>query len=115
MTGSSNALESALSGRYRIERELGGGGMSRVFLATERPSARSGLMALMTTSRPSAVSRTQDGAGASGTLTSVGSAIGTPAYMAPEQVAGDPPAGHRADLYAWGVVAWELRTPGARP
>jgi serine/threonine-protein kinase len=33
-------LESALSGRYTIERELGGGGMSRVFLATETALAR---------------------------------------------------------------------------
>jgi serine/threonine-protein kinase len=33
---------------------------------------------------------------------------GTPAYMAPEQSAGDPAADHRADLYAWGVLAYEL-------
>ncbi len=42
------------------------------------------------------------------TLTSVGSAIGTPAYMAPEQAAGDPATDHRADLYAWGVMAYEV-------
>ncbi len=42
------------------------------------------------------------------TLTSVGSAIGTPAYMAPEQAVGDPDTDHRADLYAWGVMAYEL-------
>ena len=217
MTGSPNPLESALSGRYRIEREIGGGGMSRVFLATETALGRevvikaikpdlaeglsaerfarevklaarlqqanivpvlsagdtdgipwytmpyvrgeslrarlargdaiplpqavsilrdiaraleyahsekvvhrdikpenillSGSTAVVTDfgiAKALATSRTQDGAGASGTLTSVGSAIGTPAYMAPEQVAGDPPADHRADLYAWGVVAWEL-------
>ena len=210
-------LESALSDRYRIERELGGGGMSRVFLATEMALARdvvikvikpdlaeglsaerfarevklaarlqqanivpvlaagdaqgspwyampyvrgeslrarlargdrvplaqavsilrdvaraleyahgeqvvhrdikpenillSGSTAVVTDfgiAKALATSRTQDGGGARGTLTSVGSIIGTPAYMAPEQVAGDPPADHRADLYAWGVVAWEL-------
>jgi serine/threonine-protein kinase len=28
--------------------------------------------------------------------------------MAPEQAAGDPGTDHRADIYAWGVVAWEL-------
>ena len=56
-----------------------------------------------------ATSRTQDGsAGTSGTLTHVGTSLGTPAYMAPEQAAGDPGTDHRADLYAWGVVAWEL-------
>ncbi len=40
-------------------------------------------------------------------LTLAGSAIGTPAYMAPEQVAGDE-LDHRLDLYAWGVMAYEL-------
>ncbi|MGH7711325.1 MAG: protein kinase domain-containing protein, partial [Gemmatimonadaceae bacterium] len=43
-----------------------------------------------------------------GTLTGLGTTIGTPAYMAPEQAAGDPAVDHRADVYAWGVVAYEL-------
>ncbi|MCU0622604.1 MAG: tetratricopeptide repeat-containing serine/threonine-protein kinase [Gemmatimonadaceae bacterium] len=42
-----------------------------------------------------------------GTLTSVGLSLGTPAYMAPEQAAGDA-VDHRADVYAWGMMAWEL-------
>ncbi|MGH7690630.1 MAG: protein kinase domain-containing protein, partial [Gemmatimonadaceae bacterium] len=42
------------------------------------------------------------------TLTQVGTSIGTPAYMAPEQAAGDPATDHRADLYAFGCVAYEL-------
>ena len=41
-------------------------------------------------------------------LTRAGMSIGTPAYMAPEQAVGDPDTDHRADLCAWGVVAWEL-------
>jgi serine/threonine-protein kinase len=47
------------------------------------------------------------GAFAAGT-TSTGLAIGTPAYMAPEQLAADPAADHRVDLYAAGLLAYEL-------
>ncbi len=43
-----------------------------------------------------------------GTLTSLGMALGTPAYMAPEQAAGDPTVDHRADLYAVGALGYEL-------
>ncbi len=41
-------------------------------------------------------------------LTSVGFALGTPAYMAPEQATGDPGMDHRADIYSVGVLAYEL-------
>ena len=41
-------------------------------------------------------------------LTGTGMAIGTVAYMAPEQIAAEPDLDHRADLYAWGMVAYEL-------
>jgi serine/threonine-protein kinase len=47
-------------------------------------------------------------------LTSLGVALGTPAYMAPEQGMADPRLDQRADIYAFGVVAYELlagRTP----
>ncbi|MDI1482794.1 protein kinase [Polyangium sp. y55x31] len=41
------------------------------------------------------------------TRTGDGSFIGTPAYMAPEQVKGEP-VDARADQFAWGVTAYEL-------
>ncbi|HTJ23868.1 MAG TPA: serine/threonine-protein kinase [Gemmatimonadaceae bacterium] len=46
--------------------------------------------------------------GPGATLTQIGTSIGTPAYMAPEQAAGDPDVDHRADLYALGAMAYEL-------
>ncbi|HWA40030.1 MAG TPA: protein kinase, partial [Gemmatimonadales bacterium] len=48
--------------------------------------------------------------GGKGGLTTVGIALGTPTYMAPEQAAADPHVDHRADLYAVGVMAYELLT-----
>ena len=47
------------------------------------------------------------------TLTQQGATIGTPAYMAPEQASGDV-VDARADLYAWGVMAYEMLA-GAHP
>ncbi len=40
--------------------------------------------------------------------TTVGVALGTPSYMAPEQVTADPKLDHRADIYALGVLGYEL-------
>ena len=44
------------------------------------------------------------------TLTQTGSGIGTPAYMAPEQAIGDPSSDHRADIYSFGCLAYEVLT-----
>jgi tetratricopeptide (TPR) repeat protein len=50
-----------------------------------------------------------DATDASG-ITTVGVALGTPSYMAPEQAAADPNTDHRADIYAFGVLAYEMLT-----
>ncbi len=46
--------------------------------------------------------------------TTAGIAVGTPAYMAPEQLAADPAADHRVDIYAIGLLSYELLS-GASP
>ena len=44
----------------------------------------------------------------SSALTSLGLALGTPAYMAPEQASAEPTVDQRADLYALGAMAYEM-------
>ena len=40
--------------------------------------------------------------------------IGTPAYMSPEQATADPAVDHRADIYSFGILAYEVLT-GSTP
>lgn len=48
------------------------------------------------------------GPGSAAARTSEGIAVGTPTYMAPEQLMGTTDVDHRADIYAVGVVAYEM-------
>jgi Tol biopolymer transport system component len=51
---------------------------------------------------------TMGSAASAGGLTSVGVALGTPAYIAPEQATADPHVDQRADIYAFGCMAYEM-------
>ena len=53
---------------------------------------------------------TRGGEASGETLTEMGTTLGTPAYMAPEQASGDPTTDHRADIYSFGCLAFELFT-----
>ena len=69
----------------------------------------SGMHALVTDFGVAKALSAADPGARSGT-THAGMAIGTPAYMAPEQLAADPAADHRVDIYAVGLLAYELLT-----
>ncbi|MDQ2670295.1 MAG: serine/threonine protein kinase, partial [Gemmatimonadota bacterium] len=42
------------------------------------------------------------------TLTLAGTSVGTPTYMAPEQIVASPDTDHRTDIYGFGVLAYEI-------
>jgi len=72
------------------------------------------------------VSKLLDNAGGTGSVTMMGQAVGTPEYMAPEQMLGEPDVDQRADVYSFGVLLYRRgalprrqlrrhRRPGGHP
>lgn len=56
------------------------------------------------------IARAVTEAATAGPITATGIVVGSPAYMAPEQASSDPRMDHRADIYAFGVLAYEVLT-----
>lgn len=82
-----------LAGRHAVVMDFG---IAKALASSQRPEHR------------------EDARDPSIRVTTVGMALGTPTYMAPEQAAADPHVDHRADIYAFGVTAYEMlvgRTP----
>jgi tetratricopeptide (TPR) repeat protein len=85
-------------------------GVSRLHDALVDSSSSSSLSSSSSSSSAAARSGGPQGA----ELTREGALIGTPAYMAPEQLRGSTRIGPAADVYAFGLVVYEAAT-GARP
>ena len=97
-------------GDYAVVRLLGKGGMGSVFLLE---TAEGGQVAAKILDPYLGIARGGVG-GTETTVTQTGMMIGTPAYMAPEQMLDAHHVDSRADIYSLGIVFYEMLA-GERP
>src|SRR5439155_1273024 len=102
----------ALASTYEIDHVLGRGGMASVFLAQDVRHHRSVAIKVLDPELaailgPDRFARAIHVAGGS-QVTPVGSVIGTPAYMSPEQAVGNPDVDGRSDIYSLACVLYEM-------
>src|SRR5207302_1621331 len=114
-----DTLHASLAPHYDVEREIGAGGMARVFLAVEQhPHRRVAIkapdpeVAILLSGEHAIVAdfgiaRAISAAG-SLTLTQAGQPIGSPGYMSPEQAMALGDLDARTDLYSLGCVLFEM-------
>ncbi len=81
-----------------VHRDLGAG---NVFLAEDAGATRVKVLDF-------GVAKLVGEPGGGGVVTSTGAVLGTPPYMAPEQAFGEKDVDHRADVWAIGVMGYEL-------
>src|SRR2546422_192144 len=111
-------LARALAGRYTLVRELGRGGMATVYLGTDvklgRGVAIKPLNILLSrghalvTAFGIAKLMEERGSTQGPALTGAGIAVGTAAYMSPEQASGDKRIDPRSDVYSLAAVLYEM-------
>jgi eukaryotic-like serine/threonine-protein kinase len=108
MTTMLDRLVAALAARYRIERELGPERLiNEIHVIKHDNVLLTGRHALVA---DYGVSKAVSDATGRQDVPTVGTALGTPQYVAPEQAAADVNIDHRADMYALGALAYELLT-----
>ena len=100
---------SAPSSRYRILSSLGKGGMGEVFLADDTQLGRKVAIKFLPDELQHDPGASDSEESTAGNLTRIGTLLGTPAYMAPEQVRGES-VDARSDIFSFGVVLFELLT-----